>query len=216
MKNILFDFDGTLMNTWPGIENTLRASLTALDLSYEEESISAKLVGVPLMRVFEDLLADDPVGVELAVQKYRDLFPVVGMAGATPYHGVHGMLERLVLGGRQVFLVTARSETIAKQMMKDHDLTRFFSGVRGELRGENPDGKAHMVAEVIKKFGLAREDCVMIGDRRYDIEAARANNIKAIGVTYGYGEKEELLDAGPTLLAGSIDELSNILLKEIY
>lgn len=211
-NNILFDFDGTLMNTWPGIEATLSASLQALNIPVRDDAITQALVGIPLMRVFEELLDGDPANAGLATQKYRELFPVVGMPGARPFEGVVGMLEELTLRGRVLFLVTARNEMITKQMMKDHGLTGFFTWVRGEQEGEVPDSKAHMVAEVLHRFDLKPGDCVMVGDRRYDIEAAHANGIQAVGVTYGYGTNEELMDAGATLLAGSIAELGEMLI----
>jgi len=213
-NNILFDFDGTLMNTWPGIEATLSASLQALNIPVRDDAITQALVGIPLIRVFEELLDGDPANADLATQKYRELFPVVGMSGARPFEGVVRMLEELTLRGRVLFLVTARNEMITKQMMKDHGLTGFFTWVRGEQEGEAPDGKAHMVAEVLHRFDLDPGDCVMVGDRRYDIDAAHANDIQAMGVTYGYGTDEELMDAGAALLAGSIAELEGILLKK--
>jgi len=213
MRTILFDFDGTLMDTWPGIETTLRASLQALDIPVREETITRDLVGIPLKRVFEELLGDDSANAYLATQKYRELFPIVGMLGARPFEGVVRMLEKLVEQGRALFLVTARNEAITKQMMKSHGLTGFFTWVRGEQEGEVPDGKDHMMAEVIQRFGLDPGDCVMVGDRRYDVEAARANGVRAVGVTYGYGTEEELQDAGAALLVGSIEELEELLLK---
>jgi len=213
MKNILFDFDGTLMDTWPGIETTLRASLKALDIPVPDDAVTRALVGIPLMRVFEVLLEGDKVRSGLATEKYRELFPVVGMSGSRPFEGVPGLLESLKKEGRDVFLVTARNERIAKQMMLDHSLTRFFTWVRGELEGEIPDGKDHMVAEVLQKFSLNPEDCVFVGDRMYDVEAAHANSMQAVGVTYGYGTVEELENAGASQLVGSIDELGELLLK---
>jgi phosphoglycolate phosphatase len=210
-KSILFDFDGTLMNTWPGIEKTLRASLQALDIRVRDDAITGALVGIPLMKVFEELLEGDPARAGLATQKYRELFPVVGMSGARIYDGVSGMLEELKSRDRDLFLVTARNEKITRQMMVDHGLTGFFTWVRGEREDEVPDGKAHMVAEFLQKFSLTPEECVMVGDRKYDMDAAITNGMQAVGVTYGYGTSEELLDAGAHRLAGSIGDLKGIL-----
>jgi phosphoglycolate phosphatase len=213
MRNVLFDFDGTLMNTWPGIEATLRASLKALDISVPDAVVTRALVGIPLMRVFEVLLDGDTVQAALATKKYRELFPLVGMSGASPFEGAPRMLEELKMGGREVFLVTARNEMITKQMMIDHSLARFFTWVRGEQEGEVLDGKGQMVAEVLQKFSLNPEDCVFVGDRMYDVEAAHANSMQAVGVTYGYGTVEELEKAGASQLVGSIGELGELLLK---
>ena len=212
MKNILFDFDGTLINTWPGIEATLRASLEALDIPVRDGVITRSLVGMPLAKVFEELQGEDPSSAEIVTQKYRELFPTVGMSSAEPFGGILEMLEKLKERDKEIFLVTARNEMIAKQMMDDHSLTGFFTWVRGEQEGEMPDGKEHMVAEVLLKFGLARQDCVMVGDRSYDIEAALANGIQALGVTYGYGTREELKGSGAELLADSVEELERMLM----
>ncbi len=214
MKTILFDFDGTLMDTWPGIETTLRTSLQTLDIPVRDDAITRALVGIPLTKVFEELLGGDQASVGQATQKYRELFPVVGMPGARPFEGVVRMLEELTIRERELFLVTARNEVITKQMMVEHGLTGFFTWVRGELEGEVPDGKDHMVAEVLHRFGLDSEDCVMVGDRRYDVEAARANGVRAVGVTYGYGTEDELQDAGANRLVGSISELEKMLLND--
>jgi phosphoglycolate phosphatase len=211
VKNIFFDFDGTLMDTWTGIETTINASLQALDIIVPDDAVTRDLVGIPLLRVFEVLLDGDTVRAGIASQKYRELFPTVGMPGARPFDGVPGMLDGLKVGGREVFLVTARNEIITKQMLKNHGLNRFFTWVRGEQEGEVPGGKERMVAEVLERFDLDPGNCVMVGDRRYDVEAARANGVQAIGVTYGYGTKEELMDAGAGALAGSIAELEEIL-----
>jgi phosphoglycolate phosphatase len=215
MENILFDFDGTLINTWPGIEATLRASLEALDIPVRDGAINRSLVGMPLAKLFAELQGGDPSSAEAITQKYRELFPTVGMSSAEPFGGTLDMLEKLKGRGKEIFLVTARNEMIAKQMMDDHNFTGFFTWVRGEQEGEAPDGKDHMVAEVLLKYGLARQECVMVGDRSYDMEAALANGIHALGVTYGYGTREELEESGAQLLADSVGELTKILLEEI-
>jgi phosphoglycolate phosphatase len=201
------------MNTWPGIERTIRAALQALDIPTLEGVIDHALVGMPLAKVFEEILGHDSKSAEHATRKYRELFPLVGLSGARPYEGVMGMLMNLISGGRDLFLVTARNEKIARQMMNDHGLTGFFTWVRGEREGEVPEGKSHMVAEVLQKFSLIPEECVLVGDRRYDMDAAKTNGLQAVGVTYGYGTGEELAEAGAGRLAGSIGELTKILME---
>jgi len=212
-KCVLFDFDGTLMNTWPGIERTIRSTLEALGVPVRDGVIDRALVGMPLAKVFEEILGRDSKSAEHATRKYRELFPLVGFSGARPYQGVKGMLMNLISGGRELFLVTARNEKIARQMMNHHDLTGFFTWVRGEREGEVTEGKSHMVAEVLQKFSLVPEECVLVGDRSYDMDAAKANGLQAVGVTYGYGTEPELLEAGAGRLAGSIGELKKILME---
>ena len=211
MNTVFFDFDGTLIDTWPGIEKTLRGSFQALALPVRDEEITTELVGVPLLKVFERLLGADSEMAEAAVQKYRDLFPETGISGSRPFEGAVGMLEELKRRKTDLFLVTARNEAITKQMMAEHGLNGFFTWVRGEREGEALDSKTGMMAEVLQRYNVPPGSCVMVGDRRYDMEAALANNIGAIGVTYGYGTREELLEAGAGQLAGSVGELRDIL-----
>ena len=215
MSTVLFDFDGTLIDTWPGIEETLRASFRSLDLTVRHEDITTALVGMPLLKVFEKLLGPDIPEARLAVEKYRELFPESGISGSRPFDGVIGMLEKLKEQDTDLFIVTARNEAITKQMMDRHGLARFFEWVRGEREGEVLEGKAGMVAEVLQRFNLSREDCIMVGDRQYDIEAALANGIGAVGVTYGYGTREELINAGADTVINSIEELEKLLLKGV-
>lgn len=214
-KNILFDFDGTLMDTWPGIERTIHATLRALEGPVPDASVNQGLVGMPLIKVFETLLGTEGRGAERAIGKYRELFPLVGLAGARPFEGAKEMLEKLKAGERNLFLVTARNERIARRMMEDHGLTGFFTWVRGEGEGEVLNGKAHMVAEVLEKFGLLPADCLFVGDRRFDVDAAKANGVPAVGVTYGYGSREELREAGAGRLADSVRELEEMLLQAV-
>lgn len=214
MKNVLFDFDGTLMDTWLGIKSTIEATLRAMEVPFEEKTITQALVGVSLVRVFEKLLGSDSSKAAQAAQKYREFFPESGMPRSIPFEGAARMLEELQSRGRTLFLVTARNENITRLMLKEHDLAGSFAWVRGERESEVLDGKAHMVAEVLERFALDPGDCVMVGDRYYDIEAARNNGVATIGVTYGYGTDEELMEAGAIQLAGSIEELREILVND--
>ncbi len=213
MKSVLFDFDGTLMDTWSGIENTIRETLEVLGLPADGQAVTRTLVGMPLTKVFEELTDGSARQVEMATQKYRELFPVTGMSKARPFEGVDRLLQGLTARSFTLFLVTARNEIITNQMLEDHRLEGFFTWVRGEREGEVPDGKAHMVEEVVGNFGLDPGNCIMVGDREYDIKAALANGMHSIGVTYGYGTREELRDAGAGKLVGSVADLAGVLLR---
>jgi len=215
MKNVLFDFDGTLMDTWPGIEAVLRATLRDLGMAHREGYISRGLVGMGLARAFQELLDEGEDLAVVAARRYREFFPEIGMPRATPYGGVVPLLGSLKERGSTLFVVTARNEAITRRMLSDHGLHSCFAFVRGEKEGETPDGKGHMVAEVLERFSLSPGECVMVGDRRYDMEAARANGISAVGVTYGYGTRDELLEAGASEIVGSIGELQEVLVGNV-
>ena len=211
MRGVLFDFDGTLMDTWPGIETVLRATLRDLGMTHRERHISRGLVGMGLAKAFQELLGGGEDLGEMAAERYRELFPEIGMPHARPYEGVVPLLGTLRGKGVALYVVTARNEVITRRMLSDHGLDTCFTFVRGEKEGEKPDGKGPMVAEVLERFSLPPGQCVMVGDRRYDMEAALANGLGAIGVTYGYGSREELQESGAGTLVDSVKELEEIL-----
>ena len=213
MRNILFDLDGTLIHSLPGIVDTIQATLRSLGKNPSSGQAFQSLVGYPLETVFEKLLGADDPDIGLAVRKYRELYMVTGLSRAYPFRGVPKMLEGLRAEGRSLFIVTARNETVARMILRDHGLDGLILSVRGERAEERWNSKADLVAEVMMKHGLAASDTTVVGDRHFDIEAALANGCMPIGVTYGYGTREELIDGGTEVLLDSVEELAEYLMK---
>ncbi len=211
LPNIFFDLDGTLVDSLPGIEKTLRAALLTVGADPETVPAFRPLVGYPLETVFSFLLGEGHPEVAAAARTYRRLYPEMGLPGAMPYEGIPEMLRALRSGGKNLHIVTARNETMAGKILKNHGLDGYILSVRGEREGDGRESKADLVADVLVNFHLNPSETVMIGDRRFDTEAARANGCMAIGVTYGYGTREELVEGGTEVLADTPAELANIL-----
>lgn len=209
--NIFFDLDGTLVDSLPGIEKTLRATLQAVGADPETAPTFRPMVGYPLETVFSFLLGEGHPEVETAVRTYRRLYPETGLPGTIPYEGIPEMLRSLQAGGKNLYIVTARNESMAGLILKNHGLDGYILSIRGERDGDGRENKADLVADVLGNFNLNPSETVMIGDRRFDTEAARANGCMAIGVTYGYGTREELAEGGTEVLADTPAELANIL-----
>jgi phosphoglycolate phosphatase len=212
MRNILFDLDGTLIHSLPGIEETIQATLKSLQKPTSNGQTFRPLVGYPLESVFTQLLGENDPDVELAVATYRNLYMELGLPMARPYEGIPELLETLYSEGRSLFVVTARNEEVAKMILHNHAMDPFLKSVRGERQGDGRDTKADLVAEVMLDQGLTAAETVMVGDRRFDTEAALLNGCSAVGVTYGYGSAEELIDAGTPVLAANPEELGAVLL----
>ena len=207
IPNILFDLDGTLMHTLPGIERTIAVTLETLSRSVDGRAIRP-LVGMPLEEVFGQLLGKGDPSVPRAVRTYRDLFVEVGLPHAFPFAGIPVLVRDLHRQGRRLFVATNRNEEISRTMLTAHGLAGFFTEIRGERPGEEKDAKAPRVAELIRNHALDPADTVMVGDRSFDALAARANGVPAVGVTWGYGTAEELTEAGVQRLVSSPDCLA--------
>jgi phosphoglycolate phosphatase len=211
--NILFDLDGTLIHSLPGIEASLAATLKILGKkSYEHETFMP-LVGYPLNTVFEKLLGEDDPDIGFAVQTYRRYYLELGLPQTHPYDGTREMLGTLHRQNRFLYVVTARNEEVAKTILRDHRLDAFILSVRGERHGDGRETKIDLLAEIIREHHLGPAETVMVGDRRFDMDAAIAAGCSAVGVTYGYGSRKELIDSGAGVLAETQEELVRILME---
>ena len=212
IPNIFFDLDGTLIDSLPGIEETLRATLRSMGADPRSAPAFRPLVGYPLKTVFTMLLGEEYPDVDLAVTTYRRLYTELGLPRARPFEGIPEMLQALHAGGRSLFVVTARNEAMAGMILENNGLDGYILSVRGERKGDGRDNKADLVAEVLNDYNLSAADTLMVGDRHFDAEAALANGCVPVGVTYGYGTREELADAGAEVLINSPEELAEVLL----
>jgi phosphoglycolate phosphatase len=111
--------------------------------------------------------------------------------------------------GAHLYLATSKRTVFARRILDHLELAGCFSGIHGSEPGGGLDEKPELIAHVVKRHGLRNEQCLMVGDRRYDISGAHANRMRAIGVLWGYGSRDELESAGADHLVGTPDDLAN-------
>jgi phosphoglycolate phosphatase len=150
-----------------------------------------------------------------AIQVYRSYFTTKGMFENRVYDGVEQMLRALKKAGKRMFIATGKPTVYARQILEHFGLADYFECVCGIDLKEAATEKDELIGQVLSFANLAPEDCVMIGDRKFDIIGANKTGVTPIGVTYGYGSREELLEAGndATIIAESVEELQEILLS---
>lgn len=201
-RTVLLDFDGTLTDSKRGILSSYAAMLRALGHHPDPEVDLTFVIGPAIRDVMGPVLAhygDDRV--EQAVEAYRDHYRTVGLFDSTLYDGVGDLLRAFSDAGVQMILATAKRTDISVMMLEHFGLKHLFTGIYGSEPGGALDHKPELIAHIIARERLAREDTVMVGDRRYDITGAHANGIRAVGVLWGYGTREELEQAGADALA---------------
>jgi phosphoglycolate phosphatase len=207
---LLFDLDGTLTDPRPGIVGCLRHALDRLGQPCPDEDVLTACIGPPLRDSFATLLdTRDGALIEEATRLYRERFSVVGLFENRVYDGVPEMLERL-RGGR-LLVATSKMAEFAERIVTHFDLASYFSGVYGAEPGGRFDDKAELIAHLLHREQLAPGAAIMIGDRAFDVVAARANGLRAVGVLWGYGSERELREAGAERLCGKPAELPTVL-----
>ncbi|EOR05570.1 HAD-IA family hydrolase [Acinetobacter genomosp. 15BJ] len=198
IKNILIDLDGTLTDPKTGIHGSIHFALEKLGQPLADEFDLDWTIGPPLKASLAKLLntQDDDLA-EQALQAYRERFSVTGLFENEVYPSVAETLQQLQSQGYALFLATAKPTVYAKQILIHFDLAQYFTEMYGsELTGERTN-KADLIAYILEQQQLDAQQCIMVGDRQYDIIGARANGIETIAVSYGYGTAEELAQAQP-------------------
>ena len=181
--HLLFDLDGTLVDSFPGISRSINQTLTTVGREPVPEAQLLQFVGKRLTVIFGTLLgAEDEALVDRAVEIYRPLFDEVGILDSRVFPGIPEALTSFRDAGHSLQVVTVRSIGSARLVVRHFGLDRFFAGA-------DP------------------RDTIMIGDRADDIRAARAHGVRSVAVGWGYGTREELREVGFDFFASSVTEL---------
>jgi phosphoglycolate phosphatase len=209
---VLFDLDGTIVDSAPGITATLAATFEEMGLPVPTPAELLAYVGPPILDSFRDLAHFDAATSERALSIYRVRYLTTGVYDATVYPGIERVLKAIHDSDLGLSLATSKPERPAKLVLDHYGLTKYFDELTGASEDEVRSKKADVVAEALRRLrddgtDLARP--VMIGDRIHDIEGARANEVPTIFVTWGYGAPAE--QAGSIAVAHDADELLGLL-----
>jgi phosphoglycolate phosphatase len=206
---VLLDLDGTLSDSRPGIAACFRHTLVALGHAPETAGDLTWAVGPPIAVSLQRLLApfgDDRVDQALAI--YRARYSAVSIYECAVYPGVAAMLDALREQGRTLCVATSKRRDYAERVIDYLGLRRYMHAVYGALPGGGLDRKADLLAAILAEERFAASDCVMLGDRYHDIEAAKANTLRSIGALWGYGGRDELEQAGADWIAARPDDVA--------
>lgn len=200
MTIALFDLDGTLTDPKIGITRCIQYALDKMGRPVPEADALTWMIGPPLAAGFTRLLGA-PDDAPEAVRLYRERFSDVGLFENEVYAGIPAVLATLQDAGARLFVATSKPHVFAKRIIEHFGLSQFFHEVYGsELDNRNAD-KRDLIRHILEQERFDPAQAVMIGDREHDAIGARTNGIASIGVTWGYGSRQELLDSGVTCLA---------------
>jgi len=205
IKALLFDFDGTLANSSPGIIASLKYALkkNGVGANVTEEKINNS-IGPPLVPFIERVLngkADENMMKAIAIS-YREHYTEKGLFMAELYDGVENALNYLH-EKYMLFVVSSKPEVFLRKLMVALNIGQYFKNIYGPGLELAPLKKAELVKACMAENNLKTYECIMIGDKAEDIAAAAANGIKSLGALYGFGTAEELQIAGASFLIES-------------
>lgn len=216
-KYLLFDLDGTLTDPKEGICTCVQYALASFGIQEPDLDKLEPFIGPPLKESFMQFYDMNEEQAQAAVEKYRERFRDTGIFENRLYDGIPQMLRTLNSKGMFLAVASSKPTVFVERILEHFGIRSYFKAVVGsELDGTRTE-KNEVVEEALRQlFGDApveKNKVYMIGDRRFDIEGAKAQGVDSVGVTYGYGGMEELREARADYIVRSVEELQRFLLR---
>lgn len=195
-RYVFFDLDGTLTDPALGITNAVMYALRHFGIEVADRRELYPFIGPPLKESFEKFYDMSSADAEEALRVYRVYFSDKGLYENTVYDGIPELLDALCKAGSKAVLATSKPLVFAERILEHFDLKKYFAFLSGsELNGARVE-KADVIRYAVEALQITDlKQVIMVGDRCFDVEGAKENGIDTVGVTYGYGDREELRDA---------------------
>lgn len=212
MKNydyILFDLDGTITDSKPGIVTCIRYALDSKGISCPD-SILDKMVGPPFRVSMREFLGLDMPMIEQLITLYRGVYETDGWKMCEIYSGILEMFEKLKAAGKHLAVATSKPMKFTNLMIDGLGIRKYFDFVGGASSDASKETKADVVQLVLDSLNITdRSKVLMVGDRLYDIEGAHACGVDAAGILWGYGDEEELCSFNAEYIVDTPESLTS-------
>ena len=211
-SSILFDLDGTIVDSAPGITATLAYTFEQLGLPIPTPAELVAYVGPPILDSFRDLAGFTPEESQRALDIYRPQYLKTGVFDAHVYPGIPELLRSIHESDIPLSLATSKPETPATLILEHYDLLKYFDIITGASDDEKRSAKADVVEEALVRLRMHGADVsrpVMVGDRSHDVHGAAAHDVPTIFVRWGYGSPAE--EVGTIAVADDAAQLARLL-----
>ena len=222
-KYILFDFDGTVTESAPGITRSVQNALRSVGIIEPDLKKLERFVGPPLSWSFNAYYGLSEEEVRHCIDVFHERYDTIGLFENALYPGVAGMLKELSGRGCYLAVASSKPQRFIDRLTEHFGIAEYFSlkaGAKSELmpskdpkRTDKDEIIAGVLEDIIKDREISdpesfRNMTAMVGDRMFDMEGAIHNGITPVGVSYGYGSREELIQSGAVFVADSAEQLT--------
>ena len=217
---VLFDLDGTLTDPKEGITKSVQYALKSFDIEEKNLDKLEPFIGPPLRDSFREFYGIDGEDTERAVAVFRERFEKIGIKENQIYPGMAQLLHDLKERGVMLAIASSKPQEFVHIVLRNFEIEDCFCVIVGSEKDGTRDTKIEVLTEALsqlkKKAGrrFKTEKTLMVGDRRFDVEAARELGISSAAVTYGYAPEGELERCAPNYMADSVEQLEEIITGE--
>lgn len=215
MDYVLLDLDGTITDSSEGIIKCFQYALGTLGIEVEDPKELEQYIGPPLDESFRVGFGMDEDMVQRAIALYRERYLPTGIYENKLYPGMERALERLKEAGKTLIVATSKPEHMAVRVLKHFGVDGLFDGICGADSDTNRNKKDEIIRYALDKFGVTDlSNVIMVGDRKYDVIGAKKCGLSCMGVLYGFGNREELEEAGAVMIAETVEDMAELLISE--
>ena len=208
MRCVLFDLDGTVTDPELGITSAVQYAAQKLGFDAPDRREFYGFIGPPLRKSFSERFSLSEQQSEKAVEYYREYYRPKGIFECVLYPGIKETLKTLSEQGYKIGMATVKPEVFAEKIAKHFGIDVYFDFISGSELDNSRDDKADVIIRATENIqGADIADTVMIGDRAYDMIAAKKLGMSGIGAVYGYGSAKELEEAGADILVNAPSEI---------
>ena len=210
-QTLLFDLDGTLTDPKLGITRSVQYALRKFGIAVANLDTLIPFIGPPLMDSFRDFYGFDPKKSQEAIAYYREYFSTTGIYENALFPEIPALLTTLQNRGKSLLIATSKPGVFAEEICRHFHIRHYFSFIAGSNLDGTRTEKQAVIAYALENHPVSdRKRILMIGDRKHDILGAAYHQIDSLAVTYGYGSREELLNAGPTYLVDTVPAIGEL------
>lgn len=208
---VLLDFDGTIADTGEGIYDSVRYAVRAMGFDPLPEEIVHTFIGPPIFSSFKRTLNLSDEDSAKAVEKYRESYMNGGIYRLSFYDGMEKLLNDIKKSGIKLAVASSKPENFIIEILKYLKISDLFDFISAPESDRAPESKTALVERAVTVLNVDKSKTVMIGDRYFDIEGAREAKVDSIGVTFGFGDKDELIKSGADYIADSAGDIRRII-----
>lgn len=208
---VLLDFDGTIADTGEGIYDSVRYAVRAMGFDPLPEEVVHTFIGPPVFSSFKRALNLSDEDSAKAVEKYRESYMNGGIYRLSFYDGMEKLLNDIKKSGIKLAVASSKPENFIIEILKYLKISDLFDFISAPESDKAPESKTALVERAVKALGIDKSKAVMIGDRYFDIEGAKEAKVDSIGVTFGFGDRNELVNSGADYIADSTADIRRII-----